>query len=137
MDMRKGIGQNSTAQTGIVTSVNAQSYRVKVHLSLLDIETDWIRVCSFYVGNGWGLVSLPHVGNEVVVTFLNGDLNDGVVTGILYSEGADVPPDGAEHPALFHESGSKIVLGHNGDIVIEASGNLYLRGANVHINDDR
>ena len=135
--MRKVSNLNSMAQTGIVTSINTQSCLVKVRLSLLDVETDWIRVCSFYVGNGWGLVSLPHVGNEVIVTFLNGDLNDGIVTGILYSEEADVPPDGAEHPALFHESGSKIVLDHNGNIVIEAKGNLYLRGANVHINDDR
>ena len=104
---------NVATQTGIVTSVDTANYRVKVQISLLHIETDWIRVCSSYVGGGWGLVSLPHVGNEVVVTFLNGELDEGIVTGVLFSEGVDTPPE-SSNLALIHQSGSKVVFSQQG-----------------------
>ena len=127
----------ATAHSGIITSIDPKNYKVKVLLSILQIETDWIRVISPYVGQGWGIVALPHVGNEALVIFLNGELNDGVVIGCLYSENVDHPPESAQHPAIVHETGSRIVLNHDGSIIIEAKTGLYLRGAQVHLNDDR
>ena len=59
---------------------------------LLEKESDFIRVTSQYVGAGWGIVVLPHVGQEVLVVFANGELNEGHVIGCSYSEGADAPP---------------------------------------------
>ncbi len=136
--MPKGKDPSSgSAQTGIVTAVNAKAYRVQVRLSLLSFETEWIRVASSYVGSGWGMVAMPHVGDEVLVQFFNDDLNDGVVTHVLYSEGADYPPEAEEQVALFHESGSKFILKNNGDIILEAKKNLYLLGSEVHFNNDR
>lgn len=129
------------AQVGIVTAINSSNYRAKVYIPLLDEETDFIRVSSFYVGQGWGLVSLPHIGQEVVVCFLNGDLNDGIITGFSYSEGSDAPPESSEL-RLQHESGSFLLFNKSGDVefhasgnmTIKADGNLVLQGAAIYEN---
>ncbi|WP_299449177.1 phage baseplate assembly protein V [uncultured Phascolarctobacterium sp.] len=117
-------------QVGIVTSVDNKAYRAKVYIPLLDEETDFIRISSLYVGMGWGLVSLPHIGQEVVVSFMNGDLNDGIIVGFNYSEESDSPPNSAEL-MLLHESGSLLRFCNNGNVELHAQGDLVLTGARI------
>ena len=45
----------------------------------------WIRVAQPLAGNKWGMVTIPRVGHEVVVQFLEGDPDDPIVTGSLYN----------------------------------------------------
>jgi uncharacterized protein involved in type VI secretion and phage assembly len=123
---------DARSQYGIVTSV--KGYRVKVYLPLLDIETDYIRVGSQYVGAGWGLHAPLHDGNEVLVEFPNGDLNNGCVVCCFYSEEGDPAPDEGDSFTLVHESGSVLRFDKAGNVTLEAKGDLTLRGANVHIN---
>ncbi len=120
-------------QIGIVTSVDSTDYRAKVYIPLLDEETDFIRISSLYVGMGWGLVSLPHIGQEVVVSFMNGDLNDGIITGFNYSEESDKPPHSAEL-LLLHESGSYLRFGNGGNVELHAAGDLILTGVTIREN---
>lgn len=117
-------------QVGIVTAVDATNYRAKAYIPLLDEETDFIRISSLYVGMGWGLVSLPHIGQEVVVSFMNGDLNDGIITGFNYSEESDKPPNSAEL-LLLHESGSYLRFCNGGNVELHAAGDLILTGAKI------
>ena len=51
----------------------------------------WIRVSSPWAGKGWGAVSLPRIGQEVVVDFLEGDPDRPLVTGVVYN-GDNLPP---------------------------------------------
>ena len=51
----------------------------------------WIRVADFQAGAGWGFVSLPRVGQEVVVEFLEGNPDQPLVTGQVYN-GMHMPP---------------------------------------------
>lgn len=125
--------QTTFAQVGIVTAIDTENYRVKVWFPLLEKESDFIRVTSQYVGAGWGIVALPHVGQEVLVVFANGELNEGHVIGCSYSEGADAPPP-SEEVAMVHESGSQFRFHANGDISLQAVGTLTLKGAKVMIN---
>lgn len=62
-------------QAGIVTARDENRQLVKVLLPLFKTETDWIR-CARHVG-------LPSSGAEVVVVFMNGQINDGVVIAEL------------------------------------------------------
>lgn len=71
--------------------------RVKVHFhwDRLDKKDDqsscWLRVASQWAGKGWGMISLPRIGQEVVVDFLEGDPDQPLVTSRVYN--ADqVPP---------------------------------------------
>ncbi len=51
----------------------------------------WIRVASPLAGKGFGMVTLPRIGHEVVVEFLEGDPDRPLVTGSVYN-GENVPP---------------------------------------------
>jgi type VI secretion system secreted protein VgrG len=46
-----------------------------------DKSSCWVRVSQNWAGAGWGGVFVPHVGHEVVVSFLEGDPDQPLVTG--------------------------------------------------------
>lgn len=52
----------------------------------------WLRVAQLYAGNGWGSYFVPRLGQEVIIQFLNGDLNRPVVAGALYNTDNPAPP---------------------------------------------
>jgi type VI secretion system secreted protein VgrG len=45
----------------------------------------WIRVAQSSAGKGYGFMFLPRIGNEVVVTYLNGDPDRPLITGSVYN----------------------------------------------------
>lgn len=57
-----------------------------------DSSSCWIRVIQPWTGKGWGAASIPRVGEEVVVAFLDGDVDRPIVTGRVFN--ADrMPPE--------------------------------------------
>lgn len=74
-----------------------QHGRVKVqfHWDRLGQKDDksscWVRVSSPWAGQGWGAISLPRIGQEVVVDFLAGDPDRPLITGRVYN-GEQTPP---------------------------------------------
>lgn len=56
-----------------------------------DSDSAWVRVASHWAGDGWGSITLPRVGDEVLVQFLGGDPDKPVVVGRVYS-GKAAPP---------------------------------------------
>ena len=51
----------------------------------------WIRVSQPWAGKGWGGVSIPRIGQEVVVDFLEGDPDQPLIVGRLYNA-EQMPP---------------------------------------------
>ncbi|MEQ1759503.1 MAG: type VI secretion system tip protein VgrG [Vicinamibacterales bacterium] len=51
----------------------------------------WIRVSHPWAGRGWGAMSLPRIGQEVVVDFLEGDPDQPLITGRVYNAEQRVP----------------------------------------------
>lgn len=51
----------------------------------------WIRVAQGWAGKSWGMVFLPRIGQEVVVSFLEGDPDRPLITGAVYN-GENTPP---------------------------------------------
>ncbi len=45
----------------------------------------WIRVSQPWAGKGWGSVSIPRIGQEVIVDFLEGDPDQPIITGRVYN----------------------------------------------------
>ncbi|WP_350337301.1 type VI secretion system tip protein TssI/VgrG [Delftia lacustris] len=64
----------------------------------------WIRVATNWAGPGFGAISIPRIGHEVVVDFLNGDPDYPLVTGCVYNA-ANMPPWAL--PANATQSGIK------------------------------
>ncbi|KAB2923371.1 MAG: type VI secretion system tip protein VgrG [Candidatus Contendobacter sp.] len=51
----------------------------------------WIRVSQPWAGKNWGGISIPRIGQEVIVDFLEGDPDRPLITGRVYN-GANMPP---------------------------------------------
>jgi type VI secretion system secreted protein VgrG len=89
-------------QTAVVVGPSAEEIwtdqhgRVKVqfHWDRLGARDEnascWLRVAQLWAGAGWGAVVLPRIGQEVVVSFLDGDPDRPLVTGVVYN--ASNPP---------------------------------------------
>ncbi|PPE67693.1 type VI secretion system Vgr family protein [Caldimonas caldifontis] len=50
-----------------------------------DASGTWVRVAESWAGDNWGTHSLPRLGQEVVVQFLDGDIDRPVVIGAVYN----------------------------------------------------
>ncbi|RSZ56969.1 type VI secretion system tip protein VgrG [Massilia atriviolacea] len=58
----------------------------------------WIRVSQPWAGQGWGTISIPRIGQEVIIDYLEGDPDRPVCTGRLFNADQPVPyalPDAA------------------------------------------
>jgi type VI secretion system secreted protein VgrG len=53
----------------------------------------WMRVSHPWAGKGWGAISVPRIGQEVIVDFLEGDPDRPIITGRVYNA-ETMPPFG-------------------------------------------
>ena len=93
------------SQTAVVTGpageeIHCDQYgRVKVQFhwdregQANDTTSCWLRVSSSWAGDRYGAIAIPRIGMEVLVTFLEGDPDQPLVTGCLYHAEHVVPYD--------------------------------------------
>ncbi len=71
--------------------------RVKLHFpwdrysTKDDKSSCWVRVSQAWAGSTWGFVSIPRIGHEVIVDFLEGDPDQPIVIGRTYHANNKVP----------------------------------------------
>lgn len=56
-----------------------------------DKSSCWVRVSQIWAGEGWGALFLPRIGQEVVVSYVDGDPDRPLVSGSVYN-GMQPPP---------------------------------------------
>ena len=66
------------------------------------VSSCWIRVATFWAGKQWGAVHIPRIGQEVVVDFIEGNVDEPLIVGSVYT--ADMMPP-YELPANATQSG--------------------------------
>jgi type VI secretion system secreted protein VgrG len=84
-----------------------------------DKSSCWIRVSHAWAGEGWGDVNLPHVGHEVVVSFLEGDPDRPLVTGRVYNGEKMTSmgmPDNKTQSGIKDHSGNEILMEGKGGV---------------------
>lgn len=63
--------------------------KVQFHWDRLGKKDDksscWVRVSQPWAGNGFGAISIPRIGDEVVISFLEGDPDQPLITGRVYN----------------------------------------------------
>jgi len=64
----------------------------------------WMRVSHPWAGKNWGMVSIPRIGQEVIVDFLEGDPDRPIITGRVYNA-EQMPP--YDLPANMTQTGIK------------------------------
>jgi type VI secretion system secreted protein VgrG len=75
----------------------------------------WVRVSQSWAGKGWGAVSIPRVGMEVIVSFLEGDPDRPLVIGCVYNSDS-MPPyalPGEQTKSAYKTNSSKGGEGFN------------------------
>jgi len=80
--------------------------RVKFHWDRAEHRDErsscWVRVAQQWAGKNFGAMFIPRIGHEVLVSFLEGDPDQPIVTGCVYN-GDNMPPWGL--PANATQSG--------------------------------
>jgi phage baseplate assembly protein V len=85
---------NGVVEAIVVDNVDPdQLGRVKVKFPLLPEapESTWARLAMPMAGQERGWMTIPEIEDEVLVSFVRGDINNAVVVGSLYN-GVDTPP---------------------------------------------
>lgn len=97
------IGKIHTTEIGEVTSVfphssgsDKNNYECNVRLKYRDLELRKVPVATQMIG----LASIPHVGDLVLINFINGNINAPVVVGRLYTD-EDRPPLSEEEEIVY------------------------------------
>ncbi|WP_079389860.1 type VI secretion system spike protein VgrG1a, partial [Pseudomonas aeruginosa] len=71
--------------------------RVKVHFhwdrhdQSNENSSCWMRVSQAWAGKNWGSIQIPRIGQEVIVSFLEGDPDRPIITGRVYNAEQTVP----------------------------------------------
>jgi phage baseplate assembly protein gpV len=117
----------------VVSSFDPTTFAARVLVQPENILSGWLPVASPWVGAGWGLAAPLPPGTQVVVACQEGDSEQGIIIGAVWS--AIDTPLGAPAGELWlhHQSGSFIKLLNNGTIalaapVVNITGNLVVSG---------
>ena len=91
------------AELGVVTSIfphssdsDKENYECNVKLKDRDLELRKVPVATQHIG----LANIPNVGDLVLITFVNGNVNAPVIIGRLYTD-EDRPPVSAEEEIVY------------------------------------
>jgi type VI secretion system secreted protein VgrG len=104
-----------------------------------DSSGTWTRLAWPSAGANWGSALVPRIGCEVVVQFVEGDIDRPVIAGQLYN-GADAPPfaagvdSGVNHPGVISGLHSQTLdrAGFNQWVMDDATGQLRMRLLSSH-----
>lgn len=134
-----------TSELGVVTSVfphkadsDKENYQCSVKLKNKkqadgsDFELRQVPVVTQHIG----LANVPSVGDLVLVGFVGGNINAPVILGRLYND-EDTPPkndvgqlvvERLETITLTLKSGTKIEIDADGNVTIDAAGDVVING---------
>lgn len=97
------------SELGVVTSVFPHSgdsdndnYECNVKLKDTDVELRKVPVATPHIG----LADIPHVGDLVLLSFVNGDINSPIIVGRLYND-EDRPPTSSAEEFVYKPPYSK------------------------------
>jgi len=129
--------------------------RIKVQFPWCEsAETPWVRLMSLHAGPSRGWISLPEIGDEVLVGYEQGSPDHPIALGALYNMGSTPPgdavddvnnvkmfitrtgnslvfkdTDGSEEVQLITKDGkNKITMKVGGPTVIESEGAINIKG---------
>jgi type VI secretion system secreted protein VgrG len=107
----------------------------------------WVRVSQDWAGKGWGMINIPRVGQEVLVSFLEGDPDRPIITGRVYNDVQTVPyplPDNGTRTTFRTSSSTGGGTAHYNELRFEdktGQEQVFIRGEKDYdtrvLNDSR
>jgi phage baseplate assembly protein V len=108
------------SRSGTISGYDPGSHCVKVTIQPDGYDTGWIQLAAMGVGNGWGVLTGPQIGDEVCVTFDGGDPQLGKVTGRYFNDVRPPPAVPAGETWVLHESGSLLKFLNDGTVSLHS-----------------
>jgi uncharacterized protein involved in type VI secretion and phage assembly len=126
-------GLSGVARFGLVSSFDPSAYAARVMIQPENVLSGWLPVLSAWVGAGWGMAAPLTPGAQVLVIAQEGDAEQGVIVGAVWSAVDQPLPAPAGELWLQHQSGSFLKLHSDGTIALQAAvvnvtGNLVVSG---------
>lgn len=126
--MRRHGQASSLAQaaprTCLISSYDPNTHAVKVLIQPENVESNWMQLGALGVGNGWGVLVGPQIGDQVQVSFSEGDFSTGVVVARVFSVQAAPPVVKSGEIAIQHSSGSLLKFNADGTVNLTSQGTL-------------
>ena len=134
---------------GVVLDVNDPDMqgRILVNLTILTglAQSYWAPVVSFMAGNKRGAWFMPEIGDEVLVAFLNDNVEQPYVLGFTWN-GQDAPPSTNQRERMFRSfnghtirfldstpgssgAGAITIEDANGNVITMSNGKIHLKAA--------
>lgn len=89
----------------------------------------WVRVSSVWGGKNWGGIQIPRIGQEVIVDFIEGDIDRPIITGRVYNA-EQMPPYGLPDQKVISglkSNSTKGGGGYNEYVFDDTKGNELIR----------
>lgn len=119
--VRRIVDQTMTRQpqprVATVTAYDPNRHAIKAKHQPEGHETGWVPIGTMHIGNGIGMAIGPAVGDQVILGFLEGDIETPFVMGRVHSD--------QERPPVA-QSGEVVIQTSNSLIKIDKSGNVTL-----------
>lgn len=121
-------GRLPKSRMATISSYNAATHSVKVTFQGVGdsdlTETSWLPLGAVGVGNGFGVLSAPNIGDMVMVAFTDGSHAAPKIVGRFFSN-VNVPPAvPAGETWIVHKSGSGLKFRNNGNVELVTNANL-------------
>ena len=109
---------------GLVTSYDPATYSVKVSMQPDNVESGWVPLAAQAVGNGWGILTPPAIGDQILVLMQDSDPEAGVAAWCLFNN-VDVPPAVPTGEFwMVHKTGSYLKFLTDGSVAMNVAKNL-------------
>lgn len=126
-------GEKTGNRIGIVTAYDPNKYAVKVKMWPDTQESlGWVPLASTYIGNGWGLVAAPSIGDQVIIAFDREDQDAGVVIGRFFTDVEQPPAAPSGDFWLIHKSGSLLKFHGDGSVELKANTTITYTATQHH-----
>ncbi len=124
-EAERALSQKAFPKFGTIASYDPDTYRARVTVEPEAILSNWMPISSQFVGSGWGLFLGPSIGDVVLCQFADGDFQMGVIgSGLIFLPSMPPAPCPSGQAMLIHSSGTFIKLMNNGDLDLNAAGNM-------------
>jgi hypothetical protein len=135
------LSKKESTRIGIIDSYDPSLYCAKVRLQPEDpihpenSLTGFLPITTEYVGNGWGLVCGPTVGDVVEVNFQEWGKNAGFIGKKFYSSVTRPPgPVPSGEFWLVHKTGSFLKFTNDGKVSVNSNSDMdFVSGADINM----
>lgn len=124
----------TSTKYGQISAYNPDNYTVKVMLMPTMQETGFVPLSAPWVGNNFGAVFGPAIGDSVRLDFVDGRVEATVVGGRFFNNSALPPVVQSGQAAIVDSKGSYVKLNNDGTVTINAATTMTLSAVNVNID---